>query len=120
MSSEDRRRRVADSIHRLVAEMLQCEVKNYDLTRVTVLRCEITGDLREAAIRYSVLGDSDERARCQDALTRVAGFLQHRLGEELTLYRAPHLTFTYDTSVEEGLRLDQLFSEIDRERKKND
>ncbi|HEX9751327.1 MAG TPA: 30S ribosome-binding factor RbfA [candidate division Zixibacteria bacterium] len=120
MSSTERRQRVADLIRRVVAEMLLTDIKRYDFRAVTILRCEVSGDLHEADIRYSVLGDEDDRAQCAHHLDRILRFVQRRLGQELSMYRPPTIRFVYDNAVQEGLRLDELFTQIERERKNDD
>jgi len=115
----DRSQRVADEIHRLVAELIRAEVKDFDLTPVTIIHCEVTRDLAEARLRYSVLGNDDTRQRCADALGKVAGFLQRRVGERLGLRLTPRLRFAYDESIAETAKLQELFEKIARERDGN-
>jgi ribosome-binding factor A len=112
----DRSQRVADAIQRIVAEALQGEIKDFDMSRVTVTRCEVTRDLSEATVSYSVLGSDDHRRVCASQLSKVAGFLQRRIGDGLSLRQTPHLHFKYDESVVEAARLDELFNQIERER----
>lgn len=107
---------MADEILRLVAGMLQGEVKDFDLSAVTLIRCEVSHDLAEASLRYSVLGDEDKRREAADALGHVAGFLQRRVGESLGLRQTPHLRFSYDSSQVESVKLQELFDQIARER----
>jgi len=120
MKPDDRRRRVADEVKRVVAQTLQCEVNDYDLRMVTVLRCEVTRDLGEATIRYSVLGDEEIRRQCARNLSRVAGFVQRRVAEQIKIYRVPHLRFVFDSSIDESMKLEKLFDQIARERDEND
>ena len=120
MKAADRRRRVADEIKRLAAEILQREVHDYDMRPVTVLRCEVTNDFSEATIRYSVLGGEAEREQCAHNLDRVAGFVQRRIADEIKLYRTPRIRFVFDRSIDEGIHLQRLFDQIARERKEDD
>ena len=115
MKHYDRAQRVADSIKRIVAEALQGEIKDFDMTRITITRCVATRDLSEATIGYSVLGSEDDR-RESAGLSKVSGFLQRRIGDELHLRQTPRLHFKYDESIVEAARLDELFSQIEKER----
>jgi ribosome-binding factor A len=112
----DRAQRVADAIQRIVAEALQGEIKDFDFSRVTVTRCEITRDLSETTVLYSVLGTDNDRRTCAGNLSKVAGVIQRLIGDGLTLRNTPHLRFKYDESVIEAARLDELFNLIERER----
>jgi len=116
----DRSQRVADEIRRIVAEALQKVVKDFDFTRVTVTRCDVTRDLSEATVRYSVLGDDTHRREAAEQLAKVVGFLQRHVGDELRLRQTPHLRFAFDDSVMESLRLEELFDKIADERKDDD
>lgn len=116
----DRSQRVSDEIQRVVAEAIQRDVKDYDLTRVTITRCEVNRDLSEATIRYSVLGGEDERHETAAVIAKVAGFLQRCVGHRLGLRQTPHLRFAYDESIAEGARLEELFGKIERERDDHD
>lgn len=120
MKSTDRRRRVADEIKRIVAITLQNEVNNFDMSRVTILRCEVTGDLSEAVVRYSVLGDNDLRRDCARNLARVAGFVQRRVADQVKMYRCPHIRFRFDSSMDDVMNLEKLFDRIARERDTNE
>jgi len=117
MKNFDRSQRVADAIKRIVAEALQGEIKDFDMTRITVTQCVVTRDLSEATIGYSVLGSDEDRKESATRLSKVAGFLQRRIGDELRLRQTPRLHFKYDESVIESARLDELFHQIDKERK---
>jgi ribosome-binding factor A len=120
MKPADRRRRIADEIKRLAAEILQKEINDYDLTMVTILRCDVTGDLSEATLRYSVLGDDECRQQSAHDLSRVAGFVQRRIADQIHLYRVPRIRFTFDSSIDESMKIERLFDEIAREREEND
>jgi ribosome-binding factor A len=112
----ERSQRVGDEIQRVVAEALQGEIKDFDLSPVTVTRCQTTRDLSEATVFYSVLGDEDTRRSCGNALAKLAGFLQRRIGERLGLRQTPHLRFRYDDSILRSAKLEELFDKIARER----
>ncbi|MBI5868653.1 MAG: 30S ribosome-binding factor RbfA [candidate division Zixibacteria bacterium] len=116
MKHFDRSQRVADEILRHVSELIRTEVKDFDLTPVTLIHCEVTRDLSEARLRYSVLGDDETRRRCADAMSKLSGFLQHRVGQRLGLRLVPKLRFAYDESVAEAGKLQELFEKIARER----
>ena len=120
MKRFNRSQRVSDEIQRVVAEAIQRDVKDYDLSRITVTRCEVNRDLSEATVRYSVLGEEDERREAAAMLAKVAGFLQRRVGDQLRLRQTPHLRFSFDESIAEGARLDELFGQIERERDDDD
>ena len=116
MKPEDRHKRVADEMQRVIAGAIHSEVKDFDLRMVTVTRCDLARDYSEVKVHYSVLGDAEARRRCATQLSKVAAFVQRRVADQIKLHRAPHVGFEYDSAIDETLRLEQLFDRISRER----
>ena len=58
MVDQARARRLAKRISQIVAEALEHEVKDPRLTMVTITDTRVTGDLREATVYYTVLGET--------------------------------------------------------------
>ena len=56
----------------------------------------------------SVLGAERRRARSLRALERAHGVLQARIARELHLKRTPQLSFHYDETLDQAMRLEQL------------
>jgi ribosome-binding factor A len=118
--SNDRTQRVADAIKRVVAEAIHDEVKDFDLRMVTVTRVDLARDFSEANVRYSVLGDEAARRDCAERLGKIASFLQRRIGDEIKIHHIPRVKFQYDPSVDESIKLEKLFDEINRQRKQDE
>lgn len=116
----ERSQRVSEEIQKITAEVILREIKDYDLSSVTITRAEANRDLSEATVHYSVLGDEDERRECADILKRIAGYVQKRIGDELRLRQIPHLKFVFDKSIAEGAHMEELFDKIAREQDDND
>ena len=66
--NQARVRRVADRIKESVALLLDTRVKDPRLGFVTITEVRVTGDLREATVFYTVLGDDEKRASTKAAL----------------------------------------------------
>ncbi len=118
--STDRTQRVADAIKRIVAEAIHHEVKDFDLRMVTVTRVDLVRDFSEATVRYSVLGDEMKRHACAEQLGKIASFLQRRIGEEIKIHHIPRVKFLFDPSLDESMKLEKLFDEINRQRKQDE
>ena len=104
-------RRVNESVRQVLSEALP-ELKDPRIGFVTVTGVETTPDLRHARVFVSVFGSERKRQATLDALTAAHGVLQARLGRELRMKRTPQLTFEYDRSVEEGVRMSKLIDEL--------
>jgi ribosome-binding factor A len=104
-------RRVNESVREVVSEALP-ELKDPRIGFVTVTGVETSPDLRHARVFVSVLGSERKRAETLAGLDAAHGVLQSRIGRELRLKRTPQLTFEYDASVEQGVRMSKLIDEL--------
>jgi ribosome-binding factor A len=104
-------RRVNESVRAVVAEGLG-ELKDPRIGMVTVTGVQVTPDLAEARIFVSVLGNDKKRAATLAGLESARGVLQAKLGRQLSLRRTPTLTFSYDDSVERGVRMTKLIEDL--------
>jgi len=100
--------RVAEQIQRELADLLQFEVKDPRVGRVTVTEVEVTGDLAHAKIYYSAKVGSPE---IQQGLEKSAGFLRSQLSKRMLLRTVPQLHFIYDASIDRGMKISQLIDE---------
>ena len=104
-------RRVNESVRAVLAEAVG-ELKDPRIGFVTVTGVDTTPDLRQATVFVSVLGSERKRDRSLEGLAAAHGVLQARLAKELRMKRTPQLTFHYDPSVEEGVRMSRLIDEL--------
>ena len=81
---------------------------------VTVTSVETSPDLRAAKVHVSVLGSEEERAATLAGLSSSHGVLQSRIAAETRMKRTPTLTFLYDETIEQGMRISRLLDEEDR------
>ena len=66
---------------------------------------ETSPDLRHARVYVSVLGNEDERERTLAGLEAAHGLLQQAIARELRMKRTPTLSFSYDDSIDRGMRI---------------
>ena len=72
---------------------------------------ETSPDLRAAKVHVSVLGTEEEREATLAGLRSSHGVLQSKIAAETRMKRTPTLTFHYDETVEQGMRISQLLDE---------
>jgi len=107
----ERMRRVNEAVKEVVSESL-VELKDPRIGFVTVTGVETSPDLRQAKVFVSVLGNARKRENTLHGLESAHGVLQLRLATELRMKRTPLLTFEYDPTVAEGVRMSQLIDEL--------
>jgi len=107
----ERMRRVNEAIREALADAVG-DLKDPRIGFVTVTGVETSPDLRQAKVFVSVLGNERKREQSLEGLQSAHGVLQSRLATELRMKRTPQLTFEYDPSVAEGVRMSQLIDEL--------
>lgn len=105
----NRSARVAGQVRRELAQVIQKEVKDPEIGFISVSDVEVTRDLAHAKVFITVF-ESEKAAATLAALQRMAGYLRHRLSQEMRMRSVPELHFHHDASVENGLRMDGLIN----------
>ncbi|MCW9741513.1 30S ribosome-binding factor RbfA [Proteus mirabilis] len=114
-----RAQRVSQEMQKEIAIILQREVKDPRIGMATVSGVEISRDLAYAKVfvtflNLSVGEESDEEMveNGLKALNEAAGFIRSLLGKAMRLRVVPELTFAYDNSLVEGMRMSNLVSNV--------
>jgi ribosome-binding factor A len=115
MASEERQKRLADNVAHLVAEILNTELKEPLPAVTTITGAELSKDLANARVYYTVLGEAAAQSATARRLARVASFIQRELGKRLRLRVTPAVRFVYDEQAKEGDRVLKLLSDLKRD-----
>jgi ribosome-binding factor A len=114
VSSSYRMRRVNEAIREIIGVALARELKDPRIGFVTLTGVDTAPDLSHAKVYYSVYGKQAEKNATLEGLVAARAYLQKRIGDELHLKRTPSLEFTYDTTVDQGMRIDALLRSSQR------
>ncbi|MGX7023394.1 30S ribosome-binding factor RbfA [Vagococcus hydrophili] len=110
-----RDRRVAQEILREVNDILQKKVRDPRIDNVTITEVRVTGDLQQATIYYSSLGDkASEMQKVQQGLEKASGLVRREIGHRLQIYKTPELIFERDSSVAYGNHIDDLLRNLNK------
>lgn len=110
MTDPARIRRHAERIRELVASAVRTQVKDPRLGMITITDARITGDLRDATVFYTVLGDATEQKETAAALHSAKGLLRSIVGKALGLRHSPTLTFVLDDVQDHAKQIDELLA----------
>jgi len=110
MADAARARKLAVRIREIVAATLKTQVKDPRLGMVTITDTKITGDLRDATVFYTVLGDEIERATTAAALESAKGVLRSAVGRQTGVKFTPTLTFQADIVPETAREIADLLA----------
>jgi ribosome-binding factor A len=107
-----RKDRVKDQIKKEVSQIIQYELKDPGIGFITITDVELSDDLKNAKVFFSVLGDEKKKLESSDALKRAVFFIQHEIGRKMKLKYTPKIKFLYDDSLEKGARIENALREI--------
>lgn len=107
--------RVETQIQREVDDILLKLVNDPRVDGVTITGVQLTGDLQQATIYFSILSnDEDKIAEAQAGLDKASGLIRREVGKRVRLFKVPSITFAQDKSVQYGARIDELIAEAKR------
>lgn len=107
-----RREKVAEALREEVSVIIHDELKDPRLGFVTVTRAEITADLRQAQIFFSVLGQDQDYKKTKEALDSALGFIRRLIGRRIKLRFVPEIIFREDRSSEYSIRIQEVLDQI--------
>jgi ribosome-binding factor A len=119
----NRPRRIAELIQRELVAVIERELHDPRVTRLTITAVDVAPDLTHAKVYITQLGGAARSAGTLAALNHAAGFLRTALARRVVLRGMPELRFLYDSSVEQGARLTSLIERAlaeDRTHPKNE
>jgi ribosome-binding factor A len=104
-------RRVNELIREVLGAAIATDLKDPRVGFVTVTSVETSPDLRASRVFVSVLGSEEERAATLEGLNSSHGFLQAKIASEVRMKRTPTLSFHYDDTIDQGMRITELLDE---------
>ncbi len=103
--------RVAEGMREAAAEVLRT-LKDPRIGFATVVRAEVSADLRYVKLYVSVLGPEAEQSATMAALESAKGYVRTELGRRVRLYHTPEVRFLLDSSIAHGDRIARLLSSL--------
>ena len=105
--------RVNELLRQEISQLLVRHVKDPRLNGViTITEVKTSGDMRNALVLLSVLGDEETQRNALDGMQSAATFLRRELRDRLSLRYVPFFKFALDDSMEHGDRLLQIMNQI--------
>jgi ribosome-binding factor A len=102
---------VAEAIREVASSAILFELKDPRVQGVTVLRAEVTGDLRHAKIFVSLMGDTKQQKLTIHGLNHARGFIQSKVADRLQTRWTPVIQFVVDESVKKSIEITRLIEQ---------
>ncbi|MFA1820632.1 30S ribosome-binding factor RbfA [Virgibacillus oceani] len=112
--AELRANRVAEQMKKELGEILTSKIKDPRVGFVTVTDVEVTGDLQQATVFISVLGDEKEKQDSLLGLSKAKGFIRSEIGQRIRLRKTPELLFEFDEALEHGNRIETILRDLNK------
>ena len=111
MATQLRREKLQELIKQEISKMILTEIKDPQIGFVTVTGVEMTGDLREAKIYVSLMGNDEQVKNSWEGLQNALTFFRRETGKRVRLRFTPKLSFAH---------IQKLLLQIERENKERD
>lgn len=116
MASNNRTRRIAEEIRKIVSTMLINGIKDPRINSlVSVTDVEVTSDLSYAYVYVSILGGDEESTL--EGLKSACGYIRREVGKNIKIRHTPEIIFKIDDSLLKGMYMDELIKKVNTEYK---
>lgn len=104
--------RVAEQMKKELGDIIARKIKDPRVGFVTVTDVRVTGDLQQAKVYITILGDEEQKQATLQGLAKANGFIRSEIGKRIRLRKTPEIMFEFDESIEYGNRIEKLLSEL--------
>ena len=113
--AKHRNGRINEEVMRALAEIIR-ELKDPRVPLMTsVVRVEVTPDLKFAKAYISVMGDEQVVKDCLKGLKSAAGYIRREVGRRVNLRSQPEFHFVADDSITRGAQIAAVLKSLDLE-----
>ncbi|MBO4779089.1 MAG: 30S ribosome-binding factor RbfA [Selenomonadaceae bacterium] len=119
MAKQLRIEKLQELIKQEMSKMLLTDLKDPRIGFVTVTDVEMTGDLREAKIYVSIMGNAEQVKSSLEGLSSALGFIRREIGQRVRLRFTPEISFALDTSLDYGDHIQKLLLQVEGDNDKN-
>jgi len=107
--------RVQEAFRREISSIIQKEIKDPRMGFITVTKVEVSKDLKNAYVYYSVLNQKEEM-NTMHALRSSKGYIRKLVGDRIKMRYVPDITFRLDKSMENTRRVYDILDKIKKEK----
>jgi ribosome-binding factor A len=104
--------RVGEQMKKELSDIIGRKIKDPRIGFVTVTDVQVTGDLQQAKVFISVLGDEEQRENTLKGLAKAKGFIRSEIGHRIRLRKTPEIIFEFDESIDYGNRIETLLHDL--------
>ena len=104
--------KAAEAVREVVSWAILTELNDPRVKDVTVTYVEMSGDLRQAKVHVSIMGDEAKQKLGLRGLQHAAGFLQSKLSSRIDTRYTPRIAFVLDQGVKQSIEISRILKEV--------
>ena len=113
--SQLRVEKLQELIKQEIGKMLLTDLKDPRIGFVTATHVIVTGDLRDAKVYVSIMGNDEQVKASWAGLQSSLGFIRREIGKRIRLRFTPTIEFALDTSLDYSEHIQRLLLQVERE-----
>ena len=98
-----------------ISQIILQELKDPRIGFVTVTQVAVTGDLREAKVYVSLMGNEKQVEACWKGLQSSLGYIRREIGQRIRLRFTPEISFALDKSLDYSAHKQELLMKVQKE-----
>ena len=102
--------KVQDLLHKEIAMLLHKSIQNPEIKAVTISGVKVSKDLKYSEIYFTTLQPNHKKIELE--LNKASSFIRNQLAKNIHLKRLPTLKFTYDSTEENSLKIENLIKKL--------
>ena len=104
--------KAAEAIREVVSMAILTDLKDPRIEDVTVTYVEVSGDMRQAKVHVSVMGDETKQQLCLHGLRSSAGFLQQKVSKRIDTRYIPRIHFELDMGIKKSIEVTRILNDV--------
>lgn len=104
--------KAAEAIREVVSMAILTELQDPRIRDVTVTQVEVSGDMRQAKVYVSIMGEETKQNLAMHGLQSAAGFLQSKVASRIDTRYTPRLEFVLDQGVKKSIEIARILREV--------
>ena len=104
--------KAAEAIRQVVGMAILADLNDPRIRDVTVTRVEVSGDMREAKVYVSIMGDETKQELCMHGLKSSAGYLQEKVSRRIDTRYTPRISFELDMGVKKSIEVTRILNDV--------
>ena len=110
---KNRQERINDEVRAALSDALRFLKDPRVSGLVSIVRCEVTGDLRYCKTYVSIMGTEEQQKNAMKGLKSACGWLRRELSERVKLRYTPEILLTLDNSISRGVHISEILHNIE-------